>query len=430
MKTEFKDNVIGVIGLGYVGLPLAIEFGKKFTTIGYDINENRIQELRSFNDLTLEVSSDEIKSVQIESTTKRGLFFSNNKEDLLIPNVYIITVPTPINQENKPNLAPIKSATKNVGQYLKKGDVVIYESTVYPGLTEEICVPILELESNLKFNLDFFVGYSPERINPGDKKRTIKDIIKVTSGSNKEAACFIDSLYNAIIPAGTHLASSIKVAEAAKVIENAQRDINIAFVNELSKIFSLMNIDTNQVLDAAKTKWNFLDFRPGLVGGHCIGVDPYYLAEKSISLGFAPEIILAGRKTNDSMAEFVGSRVLNLLIEKGKIIKNSKILILGFTFKENCPDTRNTKVIDLINFLDKNECNVLVYDPWIDNNSVTKEYNISITSDPYNSKYDAIILAVSHKNFEKINLNKLKNDDDTIIYDIKNFYKEEGIYKL
>ncbi len=412
-----REKKLCIIGLGYVGLPLAVEFGKKFDTIGFDINKERIEELKKGYDRTLEVDSENLKSA-------KKLKFTTNLEDIKDANIYIVTVPTPIDSFKRPDLTPLLKASETVGKVLKKGDIVIYESTVYPGATEEDCVPILEKFSNLKFNKDFFCGYSPERINPGDKEHTVTKIKKVTSGSTPEIAKEVDELYKSIIEAGTHLAPSIKVAEAAKVIENAQRDINIAFVNELAMIFNKMGIDTNAVLEAAGTKWNFLKFKPGLVGGHCIGVDPYYLTHKAQQLGYNPEIILAGRRLNDNMGIFVANQVVKLMIKKGKKIEGSKILVLGITFKENCPDIRNSRVIDVINELKDFGCNVDVYDPWADKDEVKEEYGIDLLTKEDNvdiGKYDAIVVAVAHDEFKNMNL---KKNDNQVIYDIKGILKE------
>ena len=416
MKKEYK---ICIVGLGYVGLPLAIEFAKKYKTIGFDIDENRIKELKSFKDKTLEVSGQQLKSVLSQTTNfDLGLYVTQNSDDISSCNVYIITVPTPINKHKQPILSPLLNASKLVANYVKKNDIIIYESTVYPGLTEDICVPVIEKNSGLRLNHDFSVGYSPERINPGDKERTVAKILKITSGSNAKAAKIIDEIYSSVIEAGTYLASSIKVAEAAKVIENSQRDINIAFVNELAKIFNLMEIDTNEVLEAASTKWNFLPFKPGLVGGHCIGVDPYYLAQKSIELGYNPEIILSGRRINDSMAIYVANEIIKLMVKKEIKIKDANLLILGITFKENCPDVRNTKVVDLINHLNSFGILTAVYDPHADSSVVLDEYGLKITESIKEKKYDGIILAVAHSEFIDLDLEKLQNTK-SFIYDIK-----------
>jgi len=416
---------IAVIGLGYVGLPLAIEFGKKFKTIGFDIDENRINELKDGNDITFEIEKKILKK-----TLKNNLFYvSNDIEDIRHANVYIVTVPTPIDSGNRPVLTPLIKVSEMIGSILKDNDVVIYESTVYPGLTEEICVPILERISNRKFNSNFFVGYSPERINPGDKKHTVSKILKVTSGSNEQTAEFVDKLYKTIISAGTYKASSIKVAEAAKIIENSQRDINIAFVNELSKIFNLLEIDTEEVLKAASTKWNFLNFKPGLVGGHCIGVDPYYLAQKAQQLGYHPEIILSGRRINDSMGKYIASELIKLMIKNGITVLKSSVLVLGVTFKENCPDFRNTKVINIIKELISYDCEVLVFDPLVDIVDFKKNHNINIVNTlPAKLKFDSIILAVGHDQFKSINLNDLKKDK-SLIYDVKSFFNKDKVDK-
>ena len=402
-----KEYKIGIIGLGYVGLPLAVAFSEKYKTIGFDINANRIGELAKGVDTTLEIEGEYLKSVIVDNNFKKGtascgFFPTNSLEELADCNFYIITVPTPTDKNNRPVLTPLIKASETVGKVLKEGDIVVYESTVYPGATEDDCIPVLENVSNLKFNQDFFAGYSPERINPGDKEHTVKKIKKVTSGSTKEIGVEIDQLYKSIITAGTHLAPSIKVAEAAKVIENSQRDINIAFVNELSKIFRLLDIDTNEVLEAAGTKWNFLPFKPGLVGGHCIGVDPYYLAQKAQEVGYNPEIILAGRRINDSMGKYVAIETVKLMIQNDIKIKDSKILILGFTFKENCPDFRNTKVIDIYNELTLYGAEVFVYDPWLEKNSVCEEYNINFIEELDNC-FSSIIIAVPHTEFSNIN---------------------------
>ena len=418
IMTNLKNCKISVVGLGYVGLPLALEFGKKYKTFGYDISSERIKQLNQGIDLTKEIESKDLNEV-----LNNNLFSVTNSVDCIKKsNVIVITVPTPTDENNVPSFKPLLSASKTVGENLNKGDIIIYESTVYPGATEEVCVPILEKYSGLKFNKDFFVGYSPERINPGDKKHTISNILKVTSGSNKSSSKFIDSLYSSIISAGTFLVSSIKVAEASKVIENTQRDINIAFVNELSKIFSRLNIDTFEVLEAAGTKWNFLNFKPGLVGGHCIGVDPYYLAHKSQELGYIPEMILSGRRINDSMGKFVVQEVVKLMIKKKININNANALVLGFTFKENCPDFRNTKVIDVINELNNYDIKTTVIDPQADINAVENEYGILINKKlKSNSKYDCLILAVGHKDFKNI---KIKNimKKNSVIYDVKGFF--------
>ena len=419
MKKEYK---ICIVGLGYVGLPLAIEFAKKYSTIGYDINKRRIGELNNCYDSTLEVTQGDLDSVLVNDYNdirlKNGFYVTDRINQIKDCNIYIITVPTPIDKQKQPVLKPLINASEQIGKLLKKHDIVIYESTVYPGLTEDVCVPLLEKNSGLEFNIDFSVGYSPERINPGDKKRTITKILKVTSGSNPKAALEIDQLYKTIINAGTHLAPSIKVAEAAKVIENSQRDINIAFVNELAKIFNLLNINTNDVLEAASTKWNFLPFKPGLVGGHCIGVDPYYLAHKSVEVGYKPEIILSGRKLNDSMSLYVANQILDLMVKNNIKIKNSNLLVLGITFKENCPDIRNTKVADLIIYLKDFGINVNVFDPHADPIEVKNEYNIISNNEIPKNKFDAIVLAVTHNEFLSLDLKTLQKKE-SIIYDVK-----------
>jgi len=414
------QHKIAIIGLGYVGLPLAVEFAKKYITVGFDINQDRINELRKGKDSTLEVEDDLLKEVLSSSLDfdQDGLYVTDILEDIKLCNTYIVTVPTPTDKNNRPVLTPLYKASESVGRVLKKGDYVIYESTVYPGVTEDECVPVLERVSGLKFNDDFFVGYSPERINPGDKEHTVSKILKVTSGSTSEAADVIDKMYSSVITAGTYKATSIKVAEAAKVIENSQRDINIAFVNELSKIFNRMNIDTHEVLAAAGTKWNFLPFKPGLVGGHCIGVDPYYLAQKAQEVGYHPEIILAGRRLNDSMGQYVATEVIKLMVKKEIPVKCSNILMLGITFKENCPDIRNTRAIDIYRELKTYDLTVDIYDPWADADEVDHEYGIvSHTSLP-DKKYDAVILAVAHKTFESIHLDTVKKSN-SVVYDVK-----------
>jgi UDP-N-acetyl-D-galactosamine dehydrogenase len=403
---------IGIIGLGYVGLPLAVEFGKVLPVIGFDINKERIEELKKGHDRTLEVETEELKSAT-------HLSFSTDLNDLKSVTIFIVTVPTPVDKYKNPDLTPLISASKTVGSVLKKNDIVIYESTVYPGCTEEDCVPILEKLSGLKFNIDFFCGYSPERINPGDKLHRVSTIKKVTSGSTPEIADKVDALYRKIITAGTHKATSIKVAEAAKVIENAQRDINIAFVNELALIFDRMNIDTHEVLEAAGTKWNFLPFKPGLVGGHCIGVDPYYLTHKAESIGYHPEVINAGRRINDNMGIYIASQVIKLMAQHKHPIHNSNILVLGITFKENCPDIRNSKVVDIITELKNYGTNVDVFDPQADNEEVKHEYGLSLIPKP-EKKYQAVVLAVSHTEFKALDWNKFK-ESNTVIYDVKGF---------
>ena len=414
-----KKDKIAIIGLGYVGLPLARLFATKFTVVGFDINKDRVIELMSGVDSTLEVDKETLQNVLVErSSESKGLFCTNQLEEIKDCNFYIITVPTPVDKNNRPVLTPLIKASETVGAVLKKGDIVVYESTVYPGATEEDCVPVLEKVSGLKFNEDFYAGYSPERINPGDKEHTVEKILKVTSGSTPQVGEKVNELYKSVITAGTHLAPTIKVAEAAKVIENSQRDINIAFVNELAKIFNLMNINTQDVLEAAGTKWNFLPFKPGLVGGHCIGVDPYYLAQIAQENGYHPEIILSGRRLNDSMSKYVADQVIKLMIKKGKKIKNSKILVLGITFKENCPDFRNTKVIDLINELIDYSTTVKVYDPWVDLQKIKIEFSIDVFNDLPHDDFDIIIHAVSHNEFKKIDFNSLKKKN-ILIFDVK-----------
>ncbi len=409
---------IGIIGLGYVGLPLAVEFGKVADTLGFDINKQRIDELQKGHDRTLEVEPEELKR-----STK--LSYSSNPEDLKSVNYFIVTVPTPVDEYKKPDLSPLVSASKTVGAALKKGDIVIYESTVYPGCTEEVCVPVLEKVSGLKFNVDFFCGYSPERINPGDKLHRVTTIKKVTSGSTPAIADEVDALYNKIIVAGTHKASSIKVAEAAKVIENSQRDINIAFVNELSMIFERVGIDTSEVLEAAGTKWNFLPFKPGLVGGHCIGVDPYYLTYKAESLGYHPEVILAGRRINDNMGAHIASRVIKLMAQNQLPVHNADILVLGITFKENCPDIRNSKVVDVIQELKSFGTNVDIYDPQADAEEVKHEYGLTLISN-LSKQYHAIVLAVSHNEFISLDLSKIKHQN-AVLFDVKGIWKDKHV---
>ena len=421
---------ITIIGLGYVGLPLAVEFGKKFSVIGFDINSNRIDELNNGNDRTLEINNNTLKTVLKKSANESlGLYCTTNKQLISNSNYYIITVPTPVDKNKQPDLNPLIKATKLVASVLKIGDYIIYESTVYPGATEDVCNPILEGISNLKLNRDYFLGYSPERINPGDKKKTLTKILKITSGSDEESALNINNLYKSIITAGTYLAPTIKVAEAAKVIENSQRDINIAFVNELAKIFNLLNIDTMEVLKAAGTKWNFLPFKPGLVGGHCIGVDPYYLAMIAEKNGYDPDIILSGRRLNDSMGIYVASQVIKLMISRDIKIKDSRILILGITFKENCPDHRNTRVIDVVKELEEHHCNVAIYDPWANPDEIMNAYNLASTKICPNSTYDAIVLTVSHNQFYNLNLSKLKNKN-SVVYDVKGILGGESDKKL
>lgn len=424
-----KNNTkIAIIGLGYVGLPLAVEFAKKYPVIGFDISQPRVDELNKGHDATLEVEDDNLQAVLLdEMPDTTGLYLTTDAEHARACNYYIVTVPTPTDKNNHPVLTPLIKASETVGKVLSKGDIVIYESTVYPGATEEDCVPVLEKHSGMTFNEDFYVGYSPERINPGDKEHTVTKIKKVTSGSTPEIGVKVDQLYKEIIVAGTHLAPTIRVAEAAKVIENAQRDINIAFVNELSKIFNRMGIDTQDVLDAAGTKWNFLKFTPGLVGGHCIGVDPYYLAQKAQQVGYHPEIILAGRRLNDKMGHYVASELVKLMIEKGKPIKGNRVLLLGITFKENCPDIRNTKVVDIYHELNTYGLEVDLHDPWADADEVMDEYGIEILADfPEKNGYDAIILAVAHNEFKKIDLKSYKGKG-VVIYDVKGILDREMV---
>ncbi|PQB07848.1 UDP-N-acetyl-D-galactosamine dehydrogenase [Polaribacter filamentus] len=412
---------IAIIGLGYVGLPLARLFATKYAVVGFDINLNRVVDLKKGTDATQEVESELLKKVLKDvSNNENGLFITSDADYLKDCNYYIVTVPTSVDKNNQPVLKPLLSASKTIAKYLKKEDIVIYESTVYPGATEEDCIPVLEKVSGFVFNKDFFVGYSPERISPGDKVRTVENILKVTSGSTAETAKKVDGLYKSVIKAGTHLAPSIKVAEAAKIIENCQRDINIAFVNELSKIFSLMDINTNEVLEAAATKWNFLPFKPGLVGGHCIGVDPFYLAQKAQQFGYYPEIILSGRRLNDSMGAHIASEVVKLMIDKEVKVKGANVLILGITFKENCPDIRNTKVIDLYHSLKSFGVHLDVYDSWAKKEEVKVAYDIDLIDDIYTKKYEAIVLAVAHASFIDIDILKLKNKE-SVVYDIKNF---------
>lgn len=421
---------VGVIGLGYVGLPLARLFGTKYCTVGFDINKARIAELSSGTDSTLEVSDEVLQSVLKENNTdKVGLFCSARMADIENCNYYIVTVPTPVDKNNRPVLTPLYKSSETVGKVLKKGDIVVYESTVYPGVTEEECVPVLEKVSGLTFNKDFYVGYSPERINPGDKEHTVEKILKVTSGSTPEIGEKVNDLYASIITAGTHLAPTIKVAEAAKVIENSQRDINIAFVNELAKIFNLMDINTHDVLEAAGTKWNFLPFKPGLVGGHCIGVDPYYLAQKAQELGYHPEIILAGRRLNDSMGAYVASQVVKLMLHKDIKVKGADLLVLGLTFKENCPDVRNTKVVDVIAQLEDFGINVTIYDPWINPDEVSREYGLTALTQLPDKRFDAIVQAVAHKDFQALDLSILKKEQ-AVVYDVKGVMGTKADAKL
>jgi len=411
---------IAIIGLGYVGLPLARLFATKYAVVGFDINTKRITELNSGIDSTLEVEDAVLKSVLKPANSEdTGLYCSTILDDIKDCNYYIVTVPTPVDKNNKPVLVPLIKASEAVGSVLRKGDIVIYESTVYPGATEEECIPVLEKNSGLKFNQDFYAGYSPERINPGDKEHTVDKILKVTSGSTPEIGKKVDDLYNTVITAGTYLAPTIKVAEAAKVIENSQRDINIAFVNELAKIFNLMGINTHDVLEAAGTKWNFLPFKPGLVGGHCIGVDPYYLAQKAQEYGYHPEIILAGRKMNDGMGAYVASEVVKLMIQNDVKVKGANILMLGITFKENCPDVRNTKVVDVISSLEEFGANVTIFDPWAEEQQVFKEFGYTSSRKINYKKYEAIVLAVAHNEFKELDYSKLTSDS-SVVYDVKN----------
>lgn len=411
---QYSETPIAVVGLGYVGLPLAVEFGAKRKVIGFDINEARIKELKKGIDNTLETTNQELKDAI-------HLSFTNSLEDIKECKIFIVTVPTPIDKNKQPNLSPLKDASKAIASILKNGDLVIYESTVYPGATEEVCVPILENVSGLSFNKDFYCGYSPERINPGDKEHRITTIKKVTSGSTPDIATKVDELYQEIIIKGTHKASSIKIAEAAKVIENTQRDVNIALINELALIFNKLNIDTESVLEAAGTKWNFLPFRPGLVGGHCIGVDPYYLTHKALEVGYNPEIILAGRTINDNMSFFIADQVTKLMSKKDISINGSNILMMGLAFKENCPDIRNTKVADLIEELNNFNCSVDVYDPWVDKLEAMHEYNVELINAPVKGKYDAIVIAVAHDKFKDYSPSQIKDfgKDNHVIYDIK-----------
>jgi len=419
-----------IIGLGYVGLPLAVEFGKKYQAVGFDINQTRVNELNEGKDSTLEIETDLLKSVlkkkEAGNESSNGLHITTDIQAIADCNVFIVTVPTPTDKHHRPVLTPLYKASETVGSVLKKGDIVVYESTVYPGVTEEECVPVLEKVSGLTFNKDFFCGYSPERINPGDKKHTVTKILKVTSGSTPEIAEEVDQLYKSVIQAGTFKASCIKVAEAAKVIENSQRDINIAFVNELSKIFNLLDIDTHEVLEAAGTKWNFLPFRPGLVGGHCIGVDPYYLAQKAQEVGYHPEIILAGRRLNDTMGKYVAGEVVKLMVKKDIKVKDANILMLGITFKENCPDIRNTKAIDVYQELLTYDINVDVYDPWASQEEVKHEYGINVLNNLPNKKYEAIILTVAHNEFRELDIDEIRTSI-SVLYDVKGFFEKKTV---
>jgi UDP-N-acetyl-D-galactosamine dehydrogenase len=409
-----NNKKIALIGLGYVGLPLAVEFGKIRDVVGFDINQQRIKELKDGNDSTLETTPQELKDAT-------QLSYTTNIDDIKDCKIYIVTVPTPIDKHKQPDLTPLEKSSAMLGKILKKGDIVIYESTVYPGATEEVCVPILEQQSDLKFNVDFYCGYSPERINPGDKEHRVTTIKKVTAGSTPEIATLVDELYQEIIVAGTHKASSIKVAEAAKVIENTQRDVNIALINELALIFNKLGIDTESVLEAAGTKWNFLPFRPGLVGGHCIGVDPYYLTHKAIEVGYNPEMILAGRRLNDNMGSYVADQVSKLMTKKRIHVVDANVLIMGLTFKENCPDLRNTRVVDLIEEFENFNCNVDIYDPWVDKEEANQEYGITPIDNPVDGKYDAILLAVAHDEFKALTVEQIKafGKESHVLYDIK-----------
>ncbi|WP_353164643.1 nucleotide sugar dehydrogenase [Empedobacter brevis] len=425
MSTSHK---IAIIGLGYVGLPLARLFATKYPVVGFDINQKRIEELNQGTDHTLEVDDEVLQAVLVKenpfTSDSNGLYCSNNLDDIKEANIYVVTVPTPVDKHNRPDLTPLYKSSETVGKVLSKGDIVIYESTVYPGVTEEECIPVLEKVSRLKFNEDFFAGYSPERINPGDKEHTVEKILKVTSGSTPEIGEIVNNIYKSVIIAGTHLAPTIKVAEAAKVIENSQRDINIAFVNELAKIFNLLDIDTHAVLEAAGTKWNFLPFKPGLVGGHCIGVDPYYLAQKAQEKGYHPEIILAGRRLNDSMGQYVASQVVKTMIKKNIKVNGAKVLNLGITFKENCPDVRNTKAVDVIEALQDYSLDVTTFDPWANPAEVMHEYKLECGSElTEEAKYDAIILTVAHKEFTDLDLNQYLKEGG-IIYDVKGILEE------
>ena len=420
---------IAIIGLGYVGLPLAVEFGRKYPVVGFDINASRVAELNAGPDHTLETEDEDLQSV-LNLNGKKGLELTTDIESIRDAQIYIVTVPTPIDKYKRPDLAPLIRASETVGKVISKGDIVIYESTVYPGCTEEDCLPVVEKFSGLKFNIDFFAGYSPERINPGDKVNTLTTIKKITSGSTPEIAEEIDVLYNSILLKGTHKATSIKVAEAAKVIENAQRDLNISFMNELALIFDRMDIDTNDVIEAAATKWNFLKYRPGLVGGHCISVDPYYLAFKAEALGYNPTVIRSGRRVNDAIAHFVADKVVKLMIKKGLKILNSKVLLLGVTFKENCPDIRNTKTVDIIHELQEFGCKLDIYDPWASQEEVKLEYGIKTMPknvDIYAKKYDAVILAVSHDQFAELDIDRLTNGNKSVIFDIKGFLPKDKV---
>lgn len=421
-QLQTSSPSLAIIGLGYVGLPLAVEFGKKYPTVGFDINAHRVAELCQGEDNTLEVDADDLKN-------STHLKFSTDIADIASANVYIVTVPTPVDRHKRPDLTPLIKASRMLGKVVRKGDVVIYESTVYPGATEEDCIPLIEQESGLKYNVDFFAGYSPERINPGDKQHRLTTITKVTSGSTPEIAEFVDNLYKSIVTAGTHRASSIRVAEAAKVIENTQRDLNIALVNELALIFNRMGIDTLDVLEAAGSKWNFLPFRPGLVGGHCIGVDPYYLTHKAQEIGYSPEVILAGRRINDSMGEYIVTQVVKRMLKRRIHIEDANVLILGLTFKENCPDIRNTRVVDLIREFKDYGANVDVYDPWVDAEQAEEEYSITPIAEPPLGKYDAIVLAVAHQQFCDMGIEKIQKlgRRDCVLYDVKSVLPKDRV---
>lgn len=422
MMLQLDQLKIAIVGLGYVGLPLAVEFGKKVVTVGLDIHEKRIEALKAGSDHTLETSSEELKQAT-------HLSYTTDIQDIRDCNFYIVTVPTPIDEYKQPDLTPLIKASNSIGQVLKKGDVVVYESTVYPGATEEVCIPILEKVSGLRYNQDFFAGYSPERINPGDKEHRVTNILKITSGSTPEIADYVDAVYNLIIEAGTHKATTIKVAEAAKVIENTQRDVNIALINELALIFNKMGIDTEEVLQAAGTKWNFLPFRPGLVGGHCIGVDPYYLTHKAQAIGYHPEIILAGRRLNDSMGAYVVTQLVKTMVKKRIQVEEAKVLVLGLSFKENCPDVRNTKIIDIVKELKEYHIDVDVYDPWVEPSEVQHEYGIDVVSSPKQKYYDAVVMAVAHQQFKKLSRADIVNmaKDNFVLYDLKYVLNKQDV---
>ena len=422
MTSMFENTKVAIIGLGYVGLPLAVEFGKKMPTLGFDINQSRVDELKSGTDFTLECSEEELKQAEF-------LTYTAELNELKEANVYIITVPTPIDEHKQPDLTPLIKASEALGSIVSKGDVLIYESTVYPGATEETCLPVVERVSGLTFNKDFFAGYSPERINPGDKEHRVTNILKVTSGSNDEIAEFIDQLYKTIITAGTHKASSIKVAEAAKVIENTQRDVNIALINELSIIFNKLNIDTLEVLEAAGTKWNFLPFRPGLVGGHCIGVDPYYLTHKAQTVGYHPEMILAGRRLNDGMGKYVVSELVKKMLKQRIHVEGASVLVMGLTFKENCPDLRNTKVVDIVAELKEYNINVDIMDPWCSNEEAQHEYGLSLCQEEKANHYDGIIMAVSHNEFKEMGVDKIRalGKSEHVLYDLKYVFDKSAV---